>query len=369
MTESTFDSEDLLQKHLAELPDLLAGEQINSLDPRRWLLISREVSLPSDETGMGRWSVDHLFVDQDGVPTIVEVKRSTNTGIRREIVGQMLEYAANAVIYWPIQTLRDRFEKRCVSGSLIPEEVLQSFIGLDRDVDQFWQDVKINLQAGKIRMIFVADHIPAELQRIVEFLSSQLDPAEVFAVEVKQYLGNEHHALVPRLVGQTVLGRTFNERTQSQWNADTIADALRGKKGPAEEATFRKIVDWAASRSLRPWYGRGKNDGSLFPILDQNGIEYRTFAVWTYGTVAVQLGWMQTYAPFDSEELRLELLRRLNTISEINISEDRITKYPSFSLSTLTSDSALEQFLATFDWYIETVRSWYREASEQPGPA
>jgi hypothetical protein len=28
--------------------------------------------------GGGRWSVDHLFLDQDAVPTIVEVKRSTD---------------------------------------------------------------------------------------------------------------------------------------------------------------------------------------------------------------------------------------------------------------------------------------------------
>ena len=44
----------------------------------------------------GRWLVDRLFLDQDGVPTLVEVKRSSDTRIRREVVGQLLEYAANA---------------------------------------------------------------------------------------------------------------------------------------------------------------------------------------------------------------------------------------------------------------------------------
>jgi len=32
-----------------------------------------------------------------------------------------------------------------------------------------------------IRMLFVADRIPAELRRIVEFLNEQMDPAEVLA--------------------------------------------------------------------------------------------------------------------------------------------------------------------------------------------
>jgi hypothetical protein len=33
------------------------------------------------------------------------------------------------------------------------------------EAQEFWQDVSANLEAGKIRMLFVADHIPAELQR------------------------------------------------------------------------------------------------------------------------------------------------------------------------------------------------------------
>jgi hypothetical protein len=36
-------------------------------------------------------------LDQDAILTIVEVKRSTDTHVRREVVGQMLDYAANAV--------------------------------------------------------------------------------------------------------------------------------------------------------------------------------------------------------------------------------------------------------------------------------
>ncbi len=58
--------------------------------------------MPSEEGGAGRWAIDHLFLDQDGIPTIVEVKRSTDTRIRREVVGQMLDSAANAVGRWSI---------------------------------------------------------------------------------------------------------------------------------------------------------------------------------------------------------------------------------------------------------------------------
>ena len=47
----------------------------------------------------GRWSLDHLFVTRDGVPVLVELKRAMNSRLRREVVGQILDYAANATAY------------------------------------------------------------------------------------------------------------------------------------------------------------------------------------------------------------------------------------------------------------------------------
>src|SRR5215207_2107780 len=157
MTEQAYDSEDLLQGLLAQYPNLLAGDQIDGDEPRRWLLVSREVSLASEEEGGGRWSVDHLFLDQDAVPTIVEVKRSTDTRIRREVVGQMLDYAANAVVYWPVETLRAQFEV----GREEPEQDLVDFLEApEANPEDFWLTAKTNLQAGKVRLIFVGDEIP-----------------------------------------------------------------------------------------------------------------------------------------------------------------------------------------------------------------
>ena len=152
------------------------SEQINQEEPRRWLLISREVGVPAEENGAGRWSLDHLFVDQDGVPTLVEVKRSSDTRTRREVVAQMLDYAANAVVHWPIETIRAKFEDNCEKNGKDAEVELGRFLedGVQDEItapETFWLTVRTNLQAGKIRLVFVADRIPAELQRIIEFLN------------------------------------------------------------------------------------------------------------------------------------------------------------------------------------------------------
>jgi hypothetical protein len=42
MEEAPYDSERLLQKLLADHPDLLAGDQIDAEEPRRWLLVTRK---------------------------------------------------------------------------------------------------------------------------------------------------------------------------------------------------------------------------------------------------------------------------------------------------------------------------------------
>ena len=125
LTPSEFVNEDDFQQLLEKYPALLSGSQIDDGKPRRWLLIKREKSIPDEDGGSGRWSVDHLFVDQDGIPTLVEVKRQSDTRLRREVVGQMLDYAANAVVYWPVEQLRAEFEQSCAAIGTSPDEEMR----------------------------------------------------------------------------------------------------------------------------------------------------------------------------------------------------------------------------------------------------
>lgn len=203
MKESSYESENLLQDLLAEYPNLLAGAQIDQNNPRKWLLVSREIGIPSEENSYDRWAVDHLFLDQEGIPTLVEVKRSSDTRIRREVVGQLLEYAANALAYWPIEQIKLKYESRCESAGLDANDELAKFLSNEINSDEFWEKVDTNLQVGKIRLIIVADQIPLELQRIVEFLDSQMRSVEVLCIEIKQFTGQSLKTLVPRVIGRT----------------------------------------------------------------------------------------------------------------------------------------------------------------------
>ncbi len=274
MESQPYDSEALLQTLLAKFPDLLAGGQIDNATPRQWLLVKREMGIPAEQAAADRWSVDHLFLDQDAIPTLVEVKRSSDTRIRREVVGQMLDYAANAVVYWPVEQIRAEFEKNNDN----PERRLGDFIGDDSDPDEFWQRVKTNLQAGKIRMLFVADVIPQELRRIIEFLNEQMDPAEVLGIEIKQYVGESMRTLVPRVIGQTaeaegkkkgVSGRKTDEVRQEFWMA---------------------FYELATKQSLRPAPGKPSGETAITFLTDDPDIHLTGRADRNMGQLSIGFG-------------------------------------------------------------------------------
>ena len=133
LEEAVFPTEDELQALIADHPELLDGEQITPGDPRRWVLVTREKSVAESAGTSGRWSVDHLMVDQDAVPTLVEVKRGENPEIRRTIVGQMLEYAAHAAATWSKDELRRSFEESCRDQARDPEQVIGDLLGPDEE--------------------------------------------------------------------------------------------------------------------------------------------------------------------------------------------------------------------------------------------
>jgi hypothetical protein len=238
-----FENEDAFQKLLADHPALLAegGEDAHVAD--RLLLVRREMGVPDQDFGNDRWAVDHLFLDREGVPTLVEVKRGTDPRIRRELVGQMLDYAANAVVYWPVEMIRSRFVARCEAEKANADEMLAAFLGEDADPEAFWASVKTNLQARKVRMVFVADVIPPELRRIVEFLNEQMDPAEVLALEIKQYVADQVHTLVCSVIGRTAEAEQKKGSATRTWDEQTFfASATDKCSAPVADASIMPTV-------------------------------------------------------------------------------------------------------------------------------
>jgi hypothetical protein len=357
MQPASFVTENDFQELLARFPELLSGAQESDV-PRRWLLIKREMPVPAEEGGSGRWSLDHLFVDQEGVPTLVEVKRQSDTRLRREVVGQMLDYAANAVVYWPVDELRDEFIKECATSGKEPGEEIRDRLGLEGGEEALFQAIKGNLQAGRIRMLFVADRIPPELRRIVEFLNKQMDPAEVLALELQQFEGQNLKTIVPVVYGETeeAIDRKSGGRPKRQWDRESFLSECAARNGAEVARVAEKIADWMQSTGDGLWFGQGLKDGSIFMLVIVGSQRIFPFSIWTYGKIEINFQNLMK-SPFGAEEKRRKLLKRLNTIEGVNISADRIALRPTFLLTSVLDERRLEQFFDVMSWLVAELRA------------
>jgi hypothetical protein len=376
MTSTAYDSEADLQKLLADNIHLLPGAQIDQDRPRRWLLIKREAGVPDHEGGGGWWAVDHLAVDQDSVPTFVEVKRASDTRARREVVAQMLDYAANGSVFWTPGQLRSWFE-----GDDRQTAMEQLMDVLDRPegdpgmaADAFWQAVGTNLREGRIRLVFVADEIPPSLQRLVEFLNEQMPRVEVLALEVRQYRaeGGSAGALVPRLVGQTARAQAVKEpaaptaRRPARWTTAEVLEVLT-PTGHEVVAAGAAVHSWAAAHPrIRITGGTGLNDRSFTMAADTGrGTAPNRGVLSLYASpkgsrpfLEIRIRSMCAIPPYDRSPARERLTAELQALGIPRLQEaDALTsERPNIPLSELAGDR-ITGLLSVVDQWIENVRA------------
>jgi len=323
------------------------------------MLLRREAPVQHGEDGVTGW-VDHIFLDDLGVPTLVEVKRSSDARIRREVVGQLLDYAANVAFEWSVDAFQRFFENECRDSERDPDETLAEHLQAEMTPDDFWGAVKTNLQAGRIRLLFVADVIPSSLERIIEFLNNQMDPCEVLGVELRQFTGDGVRTLVPRLVGMTAEA-DLRKRRSRHWDEDSFFERLSATAGQSELSVARRLLDWAMRNSMDISWGRGRTQGSFAPFLRVGDSRHNPFVVYSGtkadGVVEIQFQWLAGKAPYEDAGKRRELRAKLNAIDGIHLPEDCLSRRPSISLAILAEGDRTEQFLRVFDWYLREIHA------------
>lgn len=340
MTEQPFDAESVLQALIAQHPELLTDEDAGQ---GPLLLVRREAGVSDAEDAGSRWSLDHLYLDASGVPTLVEVKRSSDTRGRREVVAQMLDYAANAKLSFSAERMQAwAAESARASGTTI-DKTLAEVLGVE-DADAYWAAVETNLDAERFRLVFVSDAIPKELSRIIEFLNGQMTRTDVLAIEVKQYVEGDHQTIVPRVIGNTEQARQTKGPRSGRARIDE-AGLVAALSEVGQDATLagKELLQWAQRRpdvnvrwtkacDIAPASGGG-------PLL----------RIWGEGTLEVKVNTLRHADPAWNDDARIEdLVKRLEAIDGVELTGNR-RQWPRTPLAPLSRADGRQQLLSVVE--------------------
>ena len=352
MRPSAPGTEDELQDLIARYPALI-GDSDGAL-----LLVEREHGVPDAVDGAARWSIDHLFVTRQATPVLVEVKRAVDTRLRREVVGQMLDYAANGVAFWPEGGIAGQFEDVCKARGEDPNNVLAAFLGEDANAGEYWAQVDANLRAGRIKLVFVADEIPAELARIVEFLNDQMR-ADVRAVELNYYDSPEGlRMLAPRIIGETERARAQKAGGRPRLEPISVDDWLEkhiAPRGPQVLNGARSMLE--VMRALVDEVDVASTQGSIYARLPRkNGKSTYPFFLVRGGAGQIGFGWLGGSPALEGDT---ERKRFYDKFSEAvgPLTTTNLHGFPAFALDRLTDPRRLEVFRTVAREFVDACRA------------
>jgi hypothetical protein len=265
----------------------------------------------------------------------------------------MLDYAANAVRWWKADELLTWFEKGCEARGKSPQGQINELLQVvAADAASYWGGVQANLLSGRIRMIFVADKIAPELERIVEFLNEQMRPANVLALELRPFSSGVDRILSPRLIGvtsrataQKAVSNVPMVSTISEWYAAVFTGAK------SSEEQVRKFVELVTGLGAAVGIA---GQSVAIDLVTERGSS-RIAYLRPNGQAAVS-GWMLRKTPgFESEDSRAELYEAF-TASGFPLSHSSTKGEPLFDLPKVTEEDRWRKLRLVFEALIKKSR-------------
>ena len=211
-------AEEHIQRRIFDDPTILNGAWDDPADAPRWVFAVYEMPVHiDDQQTQNDLFLDVLLVDDEAVPTLVETKLSSNIGMRRNIVGQILEYATFARL-WNIGNLRWDYEH--------PDPERINVIAPIADPDAFWGQLRKNLDDGRMTLMLAADDFPTETEEVIKFLHERTDTnLEVLAHAPEGFAGLAAHQRQER--SQRIDQAHPRHQARSSNKASMILESLR----------------------------------------------------------------------------------------------------------------------------------------------
>lgn len=201
---SRFELEAHLQEILAEHPQLIPGVGTAARTCKEF----------RSEAGL----TDLVAVNSDAAITLVECKLASNPQIRREIVGQMFDYASR---FWKMNVVDFQTQWAARTG--------HPLVGAaDQDL-QFDEDLAKNLADGRFSIVLAVDEISAGLKRMVEYLNFMAGPdTSIIAVQYTRMSTGDIEILMHETYGEEIAEAKAEvaKRQQRTWTLKEYQDWL-----------------------------------------------------------------------------------------------------------------------------------------------
>jgi len=305
-----FSLESDLQDYLEKYPSIIPLDEIYEGAPEI-VCIGREVTVPYS-------AIDLLFIDKEGLLTIVETKLIKNPDIRRTVIGQLIEYAS-FVSQW---TTEDIYE---IASDYLKRSLTEKLVDIGGPAeDEFKHSIEDNLKNGKIRLIVAADEVDESLRATITFLNSHSD-FDILLLQVSNFQESKtKKVLIPKIFGYTTkTGKT--RPPKKQWNLDEfLADAVK-RCSKERVDVIKNLIDFTTQNSEGGiLWGQGRTYGTFAFRKQIDGISSSIFLVYSDGTVFLNFGPLKNrgVSPAILESFRADL----NNIPNVKIGEDVVIK-------------------------------------------
>lgn len=206
---------DLIFDHPAAIP-------VQEIDPSFGPLIG--VCKELDTRGAGY--ADALYINSMGMPTLVECKLWRNPEARREVVGQIIDYA-RALRRWTFSDLqREAARARKEQGFDLAAHVRKA-VGGELDTAAFVDNVTRNLTRSRIMLLVLGDGIREGVEAIADYVQNTTGMHFTFGlVEAQVFdLGDGRRIVQPRVLARTfVINRTVVELTRPEMSISDPVD-------------------------------------------------------------------------------------------------------------------------------------------------
>jgi hypothetical protein len=218
-----------------------------------------------DEGGLpGSGYTDLIGVDNDGEIHLVECKLATNPEIRREVIGQILEYAS---FLWEMSY--EDFDGLFVSRKRKTlKELLAKSVAEGWEFEAFRKVVTENLKIGNFHLIIAVDKMNDQLGEIIAFLGKRGAGVRLQAIELQRYAENDTEILVPQLHGD-FFGVPSEKGKRVAWNFESFIAEAKQKLKEEQLTALSTLYDFSMHQANWLSWGKGATYGSFGVHVDR----------------------------------------------------------------------------------------------------